>query len=146
MAIPIIDTYRISKTTHSTTFGPTQSKCGSLTADWEGHPSWTIGQQAFGDFHNWVSGVVLPIAFQWIEEHHDEVYKDIPAELKNDVGVVIAKAFKLIEPTETYQRELRESQKLEDLRKSGKLNTNNLNLKWTKATKELRDALKRASK
>jgi hypothetical protein len=143
-SVPTIPTYRLAKTQHTTTFLPTQSESASLIADWEGHPAWTIAQQGLQDFHNWVSGVVLPIVFQWIEEHHDEVYKDMPEELKGDVGTVIAKAFKLVEPLDTYQRGLVESQKLEDLRKSGKLDIKGLNPEWAKKTRELREVLKKA--
>ena len=50
--------------------------------DWEMHPSWIAGMEAFHAYGDWVSSIVLPIAFQWIEEHKAEVYASVPEELK----------------------------------------------------------------
>jgi hypothetical protein len=36
--------------------------------DWEMHPSWITGMDALSAYSDWVSSVVLPIAFQWIDE------------------------------------------------------------------------------
>ncbi len=37
--------------------------------DWETHPSWIAGLEGLDAYNHWVCEVVLPIAFQWIEEH-----------------------------------------------------------------------------
>jgi hypothetical protein len=71
--------------------------------DWEMHPSWIAGMEALNAYGDWVSSFVLPIAFQWIEEHKPEVYASVPEELKDDVGVVIAAAFRLIKELPAYQ-------------------------------------------
>ena len=44
---------------------------------WEDHPSWLTGLQALEEFHHWVATVVLPIAFAWIQDHHDAVYGEV---------------------------------------------------------------------
>ncbi len=60
-------------------------------------------------YNDWVSRFVLPIAFQWIEEHKPEVYASVPEELKDDVGVVIAAAFKLVKEIEAYKSGMEKS-------------------------------------
>jgi hypothetical protein len=70
------------------------------------HPSWIAGMEALNAYSDWVSSFVLPIAFQWIEEHKPEVYASVPEELKDDVGVVIAAAFRLVKELPAYQNEM----------------------------------------
>jgi hypothetical protein len=67
------------------------------------HPSWIAGMEALNTYSDWVSSFVLPIAFQWIEEHKAEVYASVPEELKDDVGVVIAAAFRLVKELPAHQ-------------------------------------------
>ncbi|WP_263408153.1 hypothetical protein [Terriglobus tenax] len=67
------------------------------------HPSWIAGIEALNAYSHWVSAVVMPIAFQWIEEHKPEVYATVPDNLKDDVGTVFAAAFKLIKELPAYQ-------------------------------------------
>jgi hypothetical protein len=71
--------------------------------DSENHPSWIAGIEALNAYNDWVSSYVLPIAFQWIEEHKPEVYASVPEELKDDVGVVVAAAFRLIKELPVYK-------------------------------------------
>jgi len=75
--------------------------------DWEMHPSWIAGMEALNAYGDWVSSFVLPIAFQWIEEHKPEVYASVPEEFKDDVGVVIAAAFRLVKELPTYKEGLK---------------------------------------
>ena len=70
----------------------------------ENHPSFTLALQALNDYERWVSATVLPIAFAWIEDHKDEVYKSIRYEHRDDVAVVIAAAFELVRKTPAYIR------------------------------------------
>jgi len=67
------------------------------------HPSWIGGMEALNAYSDWVSSMVLPIAFQWIEENKPEVYASVPEELKDDVGVVIAAAFRLVKELPAYK-------------------------------------------
>ena len=75
--------------------------------DWEMHPSWISGIEALDAYNHWVSEVVMPIAFQWIEEHKAEVYASVAEENKDDVGVVIAAAFDLVKELSSYQNGLK---------------------------------------
>jgi hypothetical protein len=70
------------------------------------HPSFTLALQGLSDYERWVSSAVLPIAFAWIEDHKDEVYKKIRYEHRDDVAVVIAAAFELVQKTPAYIRGL----------------------------------------
>ena len=90
-------------------------------------------------YQEWVSRIVMPIAFAWIAEHDDEVYANVPKEpdLRDDVGVVIAAAFELVSKTDVYLEGVKKSQEYEDAKRKGKLETATLNPIWTKITKEV---------
>lgn len=121
----------------TTSYCSTQQK-RLVIPDWEDHPSWITGIDALESFHHWVSNVVLPIAFQWIEENHDEVYGSIPDDLYDDVGVVIAAAYELIKKKEAYQKGLRTHLQIQEDKEQRKLDTTKLNPIWTKITKGVR--------
>jgi len=61
----------------------------------------------------------MPIAFQWIEEHKNEVYAHVEDHLKDDVGVVIAAAFQLIKGLGAYQKGLVKYEEYERAVKDG---------------------------
>lgn len=63
---------------------------------WAQHPSLLSAMEDLMLYERWVSRVVLPIAFRWIEEHKPEVYKNVADDLRDDVGVVIAAAFDIV--------------------------------------------------
>ena len=110
--------------------------------DWEMHPSYIAGIEALDAYNHWVSEVVLPIAFQWIEEHKPEVYATIPEEHKDDVGVVIAAAFELVKELSSYQNGLKKSEEYEAAMAEGSWETETINPVWTKITKEVRGKTK----
>jgi hypothetical protein len=129
----------------ATSFLPPPPSCtNEWICDWESHPSLIAGVEALNAYQTWVSGVVLPIAFQWIEEHYNEIYPGIPEELWDDVGVVISAAFQLVRQSQAYKDGLDELEKIEKERKDGMLKTDALNPIWTKITKEVRKATKEA--
>ncbi len=108
--------------------------------DWEAHPSWMAGIQALNSYNHWVSEVVMPIAFQWIEEHKAEVYAHVPDHLKDDVGVVIAAAFDLIKPLGAFQKGLVKYDEFERARKDGTLDMTKINPVWSSIAKDIREA------
>jgi len=80
----------------------------SIVPAWAVHPSLKTALDSLQSYDCWVARVVMPIAFQWIEEHKDEVYKLVPTkpkDLTDDIGVVIAAAFTLVEQTPCYKEE-----------------------------------------
>ena len=102
------------------------------------HPSWTTGLDALNTYSEWVSAVVLPIAFQWIEEHKEEVYKTVPDELRDDVGVVIAAAFKLIQELPAYKRCLEKRADYAAATANEPEGTAKINPVWTGIAKKVR--------
>jgi len=112
--------------------------------DWETHPSWIAGMEALNAYGDWVSSFVLPIAFQWIEEHKEEVYASIPEELRDDVGVVIAAAFKLVKELPAYKIGLEHSAAYEAELASGDLDTAKINPVWTGIVTKVRASTKDA--
>jgi hypothetical protein len=114
--------------------------------DWETHPSWIAGMEALNAYGDWVSSVVMPIAFQWIEEHKSEVYASVPEVLKDDVGVVMAAAFRLVKELPAYRIELEKSALYDEELASGTLHPSKLNPVWTGITKKIRTETKEAFK
>ena len=106
--------------------------------DWETHPSWITGMEALEDYQRWVSEVVLPIAFQWIEEHKPEVYANVPEELKDDVGVVIAAAFALVKDLSAYRDGLDRCESYQAAVRDGSWDPSATNPVWTGLTQRLR--------
>jgi hypothetical protein len=108
------------------------------------HPSWATGVEALNAYSDWVNSVVLPIAFQWIEEHKPEVYATVPDNLKDDVGVVIAAAFKLVKELPVYKLGLEKSAAYEQAVADGTWDPSNTNPVWTSITKKIQVATEEA--
>lgn len=106
--------------------------------DWEMHPSWIGGMEALNAYGDWVSSFVLPIAFQWIDEHKREVYASVPDHLRDDVGVVIAAAFRLVKELPDYKRELEASAAYEAELASGTFDPSKTNPVWTGIVRKVR--------
>ncbi|MGA3050057.1 MAG: hypothetical protein ABSD67_25870 [Terracidiphilus sp.] len=118
--------------------------CREDHQDWEMHPSWIAGMESLNAYNDWVSSVVLPIAFQWIEEHKPEVYATVPENLKDDVGVVIAAAFKLIKELSAYKNGMARSAIYEADVANPTWDSSNTNPVWTGIVKKIRTGTKEA--
>lgn len=110
--------------------------------DWEMHPSWIAGMEAMSAYGDWVSSVVLPVAFQWIDEHRAEVYASIPENLKDDVGVVLAAALRLVKEQPAYQRGLEKEAQYETAVANG--DSASINPVWTGIVKKIRTSTEEA--
>jgi len=106
--------------------------------DWEMHPSWIAGIEALDAYSNWVSDVVMPVAFQWIEEHKADVYATIPEKYKDDVGVVMAAAFRLVKELPAYKKELQKSAEYDAALANGTLDPSKINPVWTGIVEKVR--------
>jgi hypothetical protein len=106
--------------------------------DWEMHPSWITGMEALNAYSDWVSSVVFPIAFQWIEEHKPEVYATVPDDLKDDIGVVMNAALKLIKELPVYKEGLIRSALYEAAVNDGTWDPSKTNPVWTGLVKKIR--------
>ncbi|HVT97426.1 MAG TPA: hypothetical protein VHE33_07945 [Acidobacteriaceae bacterium] len=96
------------------------------------------------DYLCWVDEVVLPIAFQWIEEHKPEVYANVPDELKDDVGVAVAAAFGLVKDLPVYKQG-RERCKAHDwAEKAGTVEKSSMNPVWAGITRKIRRGTREA--
>jgi hypothetical protein len=123
---------------------PPKHKFPGGTRDWETHPSWIAGMEALNAYGDWVSSLVLPIAFQWIEENKAAVYASVPEELKDDVGVVIAAAFKLVKELPVYKSGVEKSAILEAEVESGTFDSSKTNPVWTGIVKKVRNCTEQA--
>ncbi|MBP4052006.1 hypothetical protein J9978_21245 [Chromobacterium violaceum] len=122
---------------------PTQNTMFRLTGvhpDWEMHPSWINAIESLDSYNLWVCEVVLPIAFQWIEEHKGDVYKNIPENFKDDVGVVIAEAFEIVKGMSAYKNGLVEQRKYDNSLANKKFTSKKTNPLWTDISKSIRNA------
>lgn len=70
---------------------------------WEDHPALKTAFDCLNIYNQWVAQRVIPIAFQWIEEHHHEVHEHVAPDKHNDVGAVIAAAFELVRNGDKYR-------------------------------------------
>jgi hypothetical protein len=104
--------------------------------DWEMHPSWITGMEALSAYSDWVSSVVLPIAFQWIDEHRSEVYATVQEDVKDDVGTVLAAAFKLVKELPAYKNGMEKRAAYEAAVANG--DTSKINPVWTSVVKKVR--------
>jgi hypothetical protein len=111
--------------------------------DWTMHPSWTAGVERLNAYNCWVSEVLLPIAFQWIEENKVQVYKGVPEELKDDVGVVIASAFEIVKTKSSYTKGVEEAVEFEKERERGEVDLKTINPVWADITRKVREDTKR---
>ncbi|MBB5056018.1 hypothetical protein HDF16_000687 [Granulicella aggregans] len=100
--------------------------------------------EALNAYGDWVSSFVLHIAFQWIEEHKPEVYASVPEELKDDVGVAIAAAFKLVKELPAYQRGMEKRAAYEAEMASGTYDSSKTNPVWTGLVKKVRTSTEEA--
>ena len=89
-------------------------------------------------YSDWVSSMVLPIAFQWIEENKPEVYASVPEELKDDVGVVIAAAFRLVKELPAYKNGIEKRAAHEADVASGAHDSSKTNPVWTGIVRKVR--------
>jgi hypothetical protein len=102
------------------------------------HPSFTAGIEALEDYNHWVNAVLLPIAFQWIEEHKPEVYAKVPGELRDDIGVAIAAAFNLVKEMPLYRQGREQRESYEAAREDGTWDASKANPVWTDIAKKVR--------
>lgn len=100
--------------------------------------------EALNAYGNWVSSVVLPIAFQWIEEHKPEVYASVPEQYKDDVGVVIAAAFNLVKELPAYKDGLKKCASHEAAQTAGTWDPSKINPVWTGVVHKVRAETKEA--
>ena len=100
--------------------------------------------EALNAYGDWVSSVVLPIAFQWIEEHKPEVYASVPEELRDDVGVVIAAAFRLVKELPVYKNGVEKSAVYAADVASGTHDSSKTNPVWTGIVKKIRTGTEEA--
>jgi len=108
-----------------------------------GHPNFLTAMDSLWAYEHWVNNIVMPIAFQWIAEHYQKVYyhspDEIPEELKDDVGVVIARAFGLVRQTEAYAKSLKKTEEFRRI-KPDSPDIAILNPVWTRITDSIRQA------
>ncbi len=112
--------------------------------DWEMHPSLLTGLAGLEAYNRWVSEVLMPIVYQWIDEHKDEVYKSVPEKYKDDVGVVVAAAFGIVEALPGYQKGLQKAQEYEEEVKKGEWDSSTINPLWAGIAKKIREGTKRS--
>lgn len=113
-------------------------QCKHHHHDWEMHPSWIAGMEAMHAYGEWVSSVVLPVAFQWIEEHKAEVYANVPPNLRDDVGVAMAAAFRLVQELPAYKAGTEKGAAYEAAVAAGTWDSSRTNPVWTGIVNKVR--------
>jgi hypothetical protein len=111
--------------------------------DWSTHPSWITGMEALDAYYRWVSEVLIPIVFQWIEDNKEAVYKGLPKEKEDDVGVVIAYAFEIVKEMPNYKEGIQKAKEFEEDKKKGAVDFSMINPVWTDITRKIKEDTKR---
>jgi hypothetical protein len=134
----------LKSTTQHLVKRPTPTPCclSGVHPDWSMHPSWIAGIEALDAYNSWVCEVLMPIAFQWILEHKEAVYKNVTKDQEDDVGVVIASAFEIVKTMESYTKGLEKAQEFDKDIENGKLDLNTINPVWTSIVKNVREQTK----
>ncbi len=112
--------------------------------DWEAHPSWITGMEALKGYSDWINSVVLPVAFQWIEENKEDVYANVSPENTDDIGVVMEAAFKLVQQLPAYKVGQAKSAAYEAAIAAGTWDPSTTNPVWTGLVKTIRTETKQA--
>jgi hypothetical protein len=116
--------------------------CGAHP-DWAMHPSWIAGVEGLDAYNRWVCEVLVPIVFQWIEEHKSEVYQGVPDHLKDDVGVVVASAFEIVKTKSSYQNGLKKAKEFDEELEAKRLDLKDINPVWTDIARKVREGTDR---
>ncbi|NYF91150.1 hypothetical protein RBB79_16155 [Tunturiibacter empetritectus] len=107
--------------------------------DWGMHPSWIAGIEGLDAYNRWVSEVLMPIVFQWIDENYDEVYASVPPDLEDDVGVVIASAFEIVKGMQNYTDGENKAQEFATAHGHGQVDLTTINPVWTDIISKVRN-------
>jgi hypothetical protein len=121
-------------------------RVGKAHPTWEMHPDWIQALRNLDTYNQWVCEIVMPIVFQWIEEHKAEVYENIPIELRDDMGVVIENAFQMVKNGDLYKRGLRKAEAYEEEVQKQKIDTKKINPLWQNMSQALDEARENARK
>ncbi|MBB5317143.1 hypothetical protein [Tunturibacter empetritectus] len=116
--------------------------CGAYP-DWAMHPSWIAGVEGLDAYNRWVCEVLIPIVFQWIEEHYKEVYQGISDENKDDVGVVVASAFEIVKTMSSYKNGLEKAKEFEEAKETGAVDLKTINPVWADIARKVREDTKK---
>jgi hypothetical protein len=97
--------------------------------------------ESLDTYSHWVSEIVVPIAFQWIQDHKAEVYesdffKQHP-ELTEDVGVVLSVAFDIVRQQPNYKDGIEMSKQIQREQQGGDLDTSKFNPVWTAIARQV---------
>ena len=115
------------------------------TEDWAQHPALNLAMDGIAIYANWVSQVVMPIAFLWIEAHKEAICKNKSwAKLPDDVNEVINAAFEIAMQEPYYKNGQTAFTQFQEELKAGTLKTDTLNPSWTAISKSLRAAIHKA--
>ena len=117
--------------------------------DYAHHWGLNAAVEGLAAYQHWISSMVLPIVFQWIDEHHDEIYARVDKvgqNLRDDLDTVIKVAFEMVREKKAYEEGRKELEEFEMKMASGTLDTSTINPTWTTISAHLREEMREALK
>jgi hypothetical protein len=112
------------------------------TEDWAQHPALNIAIDGIAIYANWVSRIVMPIAFLWINDHKDEICRNEHWDkLPDDVNEVVNAAFEIAKEQHYYKDSRIAFYEFQQEVKAGKFRHDDINPNWAEKSKELRAEL-----
>ncbi len=122
---------------------PTKMSASAAVAGYGQHWGLHAAVEGLAAYQHWVSCMVLPIVFEWIEERHDAFYAQIPPDLHDDIDTVVKVAFEMIR--EKYEKRQWDPDQLKSKIASGEIDSKQINRTWTDISAHLRHEMHEAS-
>ena len=119
------------------------------TESWAQHPGMNMAMDGIAIYANWVSRVVMPIVFQWVDEHRAEMHDKMgiaqDALLPDDVDAVVHAAFEIVKEKPAYLAGREAFKEFQDALADRSWNPAGLNSHWSAMTETIRQQMRETS-
>jgi hypothetical protein len=109
---------------------------------WGQHWGLSVALDGIAAYQYWISRMVMPIVFQWIEENHEEVYANIPVSSRDDIEKVIQAAFNIVKTLPAYEAGQAELKTFEARLASRTADTSPMNPTWAEISGRMREEMR----
>ncbi len=118
------------------------------TEDWAQHPGLNLAMDGIAMYATWVSRTVMPIVFQWVDEHKPEMREkmgvDPTAPLPDDVEAVVQAAFEIIKGRDAYIRGKAAFEEYQTAMATRSWDPTGINPHWTRVSRMMREQVREA--
>jgi hypothetical protein len=116
------------------------------TEDWAQHPALNMAMDGIAMYANWVSRVVMPIVFDWVDDHTQEMREKMGVRstdlLPDDVDAVVKAAFEIVKGKRAYAEGRVAFEQFQLAIASRTWTSTNINPKWTRISERMREEIR----